>query len=142
MNKIEDLINTIISQNLGPIPWCLLHSDDEYFQFKCLYSKIQPFKNNHHYDIYEIPALERFLAKKNQLIEANTLDSIYKNDHTRTISYIINWDKSFKTVLLVQVKNQHIQNEEITRMIKEINSNKELIIKGISSFESGDINHG
>ncbi len=142
MNKIEDLINTIISQNLGPTPWCLLLCDDEYFQFKCLYSKIQSFEKNRHYDIYEIPALERFLAKKNQLIETNTLDSIYKNDHTRTISYIINWDKSLKTVLLVQVKNQHILNEEITRMIKEINSNKELIIKDISSYESGDINHG
>jgi len=142
MNKIEDLINTIISQNLGPIPWCLLLSRDEYFQFKCLYSKIQPFEKNHHYDIYEIPALERFLAKKNQLIEADTLDSIYKNDHTRTISYIINWDKCFKTILLVQVNNQHIQNEEITRMIKEINSNKEHIIDDISSYQSGDIKHG
>ena len=142
MNKTEELINTIISQNLGAIPWCLLHSDDKYFQFKCLYSKIQTFETNHHYDIYEIPALERFLVKKNQLIEADTLESIYKNDYTRTISYIIKWDKYFKTVLLVQVKNQHIHNEEIKRMIKEINSNKVLIIKGISSYESGDINHG
>ncbi len=142
MNKTEDLMSTIISQNLGPIPWCLLISKDEYFQFKCLHSKIQRFENNHHYDIYEIPALERFLAKKNQLLEADTLETTYKNDHTRTINYIINWEKCFKTVLLIQVKNQHIENEEITRMINEIKSNKELIIKSITSFESGQISNG
>lgn len=127
MKSMEGTIKDIIEHGIGKTPWCLLGTKEKNFQFSCLYSTLKEFKTGDSYSIYEIEPLERFLAKKNKILDEHVLEKIYKNDKQRTLSYIVNWDEDGKLVLLLQIKNPFTKPEQVKETLEIIAKNRNQI---------------
>lgn len=127
MKSMESTIKDIIEHGIGKVPWCILGTKEKNFQFSCLYSSLKEFKTGNTYSLYEIEPLERFLAKKNKLLDKQVLEKIYKEDKQRTLSYIVNWDQDGKLVLLLQIKNPFTKPEQVKETLEIIAKNRNQI---------------
>ena len=122
MNSLEDKIHKAIEHGLGKVPWVLLRSRNEFFQFECLFNKYDfPLLNeNKQYSLYQITALERFLSKKNGILSPKLLTSFYSDKDPFTFCYIIEWEQLQKTILLIEIKNILIKEEDIKKTMEII----------------------
>ncbi len=121
---MEELIKDIVQHGLGKTPMCILGSNHKYFQFECIYSSIDCYKTGGTYSVYEVAPLERFLAKKNKLIHTDILESIYREDESKTMSYIVNWDAQSKIVLLLQMNNPFMKEKQVQETLDIVARNR------------------
>jgi len=124
MKDMKGVVKNIIEHGVGKIPWCILGSKEENSQFTCLYSSLEEYKIGHLYSLYEIQPLERLLAKKNKLLNEKVLKKIYREDNSKILSYIVNWDKSEKLVLLLQINNPFTKPEQVKETLNIIEKNR------------------
>ena len=127
MKTMEGIIKEIIEHELGKCPWCLFTSNHSYFQFKCRYSSLDNYVTEEEYSIYQLGSLERFLAKKNQMLSPKGLKEFYEDKDQQVLCYIIDWSTQTKIVLMIRATNTFITNEQIQNTLETIGKNRKRI---------------
>jgi len=133
---MKSTISDILEHGVGKIPWCILGSREKDFQFNCLYSSLRPYQAGNAYSLYDIEPLERLLAKKNKLLDEKVLEEIYREDESKTLSYVVNWEKQVKLVLLLQIKNPFTKPEQVKEAMQIISKNRNNIFELFNKQEN------
>lgn len=126
-NPIEKLFNQLGKD----LPYAVLLSSDETFEYTCLESTIDTYVKGRVYTVYQIPPIIRIIGKKLNLYTKKLQKTVQEED--QTLPVIISWSESRKEVLLLNCDQKDLLNENFALLVE---SAKEETKNWINRIES------
>lgn len=118
MENNKNPLDKLFEQMGNPLPFAILKSKDEGFDYKCLASTIETYVNGRSYSIYQIPQILRIVGKKLDLFTQSLQAKLTESENI--IPIVLIWEEREREILLLEVNEKEIMTEEFAFILDSL----------------------